>query len=142
VQISEGTVRDNYIHDPGYADGDHIDGIASDGGDSSGLTIEHNTVFISLGQTTAIGIFEDFGTQFDCTVTNNLLAGGGYTIYGGANSGGATPSNIVITGNRFSRIFYPDGGYYGPQTAVAAGGVGNVWSNNIWDDTGKPIPVS
>jgi hypothetical protein len=139
IQISEGVLKDNYIHDPGYLTGDHIDGIASDAGDSAGLTIEHNTIFISQEQTTAIGIFEDFGTQFDCLVTDNLLAGGGYTVYGGANPGGAQPSNIVITNNRFSRIYYSNGGYYGAGTDIDANVAGNVWSGNVWDGTGATV---
>jgi hypothetical protein len=139
IQLSEGLIMDSYVHDPGYMSGDHIDGIASDAGDSAGLTIEHNTVLDPLGQTTAIGLFEDFGTQFDCLVEGNLLAGGGYVVYAGANPGGAQPSNIVVINNRFSRIYYRNGGYYGPATDVAAGVSGNVWRGNIWDDNGKPV---
>jgi len=139
IQLSEGLIMDSYIHDPGYMSGDHIDGIASDAGDSAGLTIEHNTVLDPQGQTTAIGLFEDFGTQFDCLVEGNLLAGGGYVVYAGANPGGAQPSNIVIINNRFSRIYYPNGGYYGPDTDVDAGVSGNVWHGNFWDDNGEPV---
>jgi hypothetical protein len=139
VQLSEGLIANTYIHDPGYMSGDHIDGIASDAGDSSGLTIEHNTVLNAQAQTTAVGLFEDFGPQFDCLVEDNLLAGGGYVVYAGANPGGARPSNIVVINNRFSRIYYRNGGYYGPATDVAAGVSGNVWRGNIWDDNAKPV---
>ncbi len=41
--------------------------------------------------------------------------------------------------NRFARIFYSRGGYYGPATAHNSKGSGNVWSNNFWDDTGAAV---
>ena len=138
VQISEGTVENNYIHNLGYLTGDHIDGIASHAGQAA-LSIVNNTVLNSLNQTCAIGLFEDFGPQFNVKITGNLLAGGGYAVYGGANPGKATPSNIVITNNRFSPMYYPHSGYYGTHTATAVGKNGNVWSGNLWDNTGQPV---
>ena len=137
VQISEGTVENNYVHNLGFYTGDHVDGIASHAGQAA-LTIVHNTVFNPVNQTCAIGLFEDFGSQFNVTITGNLLAGGGYTVYGGANPGRWTPHNIVITNNRFSPMYYPHSGSYGP-TASVANGPGDIWSGNIWDMTLKPI---
>jgi phage baseplate assembly protein gpV len=139
IQISAGVVSNNYVHDLGYQTGDHLDGIASDSGDSHGLTINHNTIFLRQSQTTAIGLFEDFGTQLDCVIENNLIAGGGYTLYAGANPGGQRTSNIKVIGNRFSRIYYSHSGFYGPYTAYDAHAPGNKWSANIWDNTGKTI---
>jgi hypothetical protein len=142
IQLSEGTIENNYIHDLAYTSGDHVNGITSDAGDAgdaSGLAIVHNTVFNPQGQTDAISLFEDFGTQFDCLISDNLLAGGGYTVYGGANPGKWTPFNIVITNNRFARTYYPNGGYYGPAAYVDAGVAGDVWSGNVWDNTLKPV---
>lgn len=139
IQISEGNLENNYIHNLGYNTGDHIDGIASDAGQAA-LTIVHNTVLNSLTQTCAICLFQDFGPQFNATITGNLVAGGGYAVYGGANPGHPTPTNIVITNNRFSPMYYPHSGYYGTDAAVAAAGKnGNVWSGNIWDNTGQPV---
>ena len=138
IQISEGTVENNYVHNLGYNTGDHVDGIFSDAGQAP-LTIIHNTVFDQLNQTDAIALFEDFGPQFNVTITNNLVAGGDYAIYGGFNPGGAVPSNIVITNNRISPIYFPNSGYYGTDAAVDAGVNGNVWSGNIWDNTGLPV---
>jgi hypothetical protein len=135
IAISEGTVQNNYIHDFGYYTGDHDNGIASKAGDPAGLYIAHNTVLNPLGQTDAIQLSQDFGPQLDCTITGNLLAGGGYTVYGGA-SGAATPVNIVITNNRFARMYYPKSGQYGTDAYVSTTGPGDVWSGNTWDDTG------
>jgi hypothetical protein len=139
VQIGEGTVTNNYIHDLAYYTGDHVNGIKSEGGDFGGLTITHNTVLNPVNQTDAIGLFENFGAQENCLISNNLIAGAGYTLYGGANLGKWIPTNIKITGNRIARTYYPNGGSYGPYTAVVNGTNGDVWSGNIWDNTGAPI---
>ena len=139
IQISEGTIKNSYVHDLAHTGADHVNGIASDAGDHAGLTITHNTILNPVDQTDAIALFEDFGQQFDATVTGNLLAGGGYTIYGGANAGKWTPANITITGNRFATIYYPRGGYFGPAANVSTGTNGNTWSGNTWDSTGQPV---
>jgi hypothetical protein len=139
VQIGEGTVTNNYIHNLAYYTGDHVNGIKSEGGDFGGLTITHNTVLNPVNQTDAIGLFENFGAQENCLISNNLIAGAGYTLYGGANTGKWIPTNIKITGNRIARTYYPNGGSYGPYTAVVNGTNGDVWSGNIWDNTGAPI---
>ena len=36
-----------------------------------------------------------------------------------------------ITGNRFSAMYYPNGGTYGPAAHVWSG---DVWSGNTWAD--------
>jgi hypothetical protein len=138
IAISEGTVENNYIHNFGYYTGDHDNGIASKAGDSAGLSIVHNTVLNPLGQTDAIQLSQDFGPQLDCLISDNLLAGGGYSVYGGA-SGSVTPTSIVITNNRFARIYSPRGGNWGPAVYVSSGGTGDVWSGNVWDNTLEPI---
>jgi len=138
VQVESGLVADNYIHDLGFTDGDHTNGTTSNGG-SSPLTLSHNTVFNQWGQTDAISLFQDFGVQRNRVITNNLIAGGGYTLYAGADPDKmSTASNIVVTNNRFSRLFFPKGGYYGPATAYVEGN-GNQWSGNVWDDTGATL---
>lgn len=142
IQISAGLIKDNYIHDMGYVDGDHIDGFASDAGRGEGLTIDHNTILDQMDQTTAIGLFEDFGPQLNAVVENNLIAGGSYSLYGGANTNGQPTSNIRVIGNRFARLYFPTGGVFGPVASFDPGGTGNVWQGNIWDDTGQIISVS
>ncbi|HVB44050.1 MAG TPA: hypothetical protein VNF47_15285 [Streptosporangiaceae bacterium] len=112
VQLDSGVIQDNYIHDPGYISGDHTNGVMSNGGTSL-LSITHNTILNSRGQTDAIGLFEDFNTQASRSVTNNLVAGGAYAIYGGATKAALPTSDIVISGNRFSTIYYPKCGAYG-----------------------------
>jgi Right handed beta helix region len=140
IQISTGTVTGNYIHDPGYVSGDHTNGFYVNGG-TQPLTISGNTILNSLGQTDAINL--DAGTGggsvTNKTVKNNLLAGGSYTIYGGAALSDPT-SNIVITGNRFGQLYYAKSGQYGPIAYFDPTATGSQWSGNIWDTTGATIP--
>jgi hypothetical protein len=138
VQIYQGVIQDNYIHDMGYKPGDHLNGTTSNGSTDQ-LTLRHNTVFNQNDQTDAISLFEDFGEEANRVIDNNLLAGGGWTMYAGANPGGPPTHNIVVTNNRFSRMYFPNGGYFGPFTAFNWNGSGNVWSGNVWDNTGEPV---
>lgn len=141
IQVYSGLIQDNYIHNMGYISGDHINGITSNGGTQQ-LTIKHNTILVDHDQTDAIGLFEDFGVEANVLITDNLLAGGGYTIYGGQNTGGPATYNIVITNNQISTMYYPQGGYFGPGAAFSSGGRGNVWSGNVFTGSGsQEIPA-
>jgi len=137
IQMDSGTITDNYIHDMGYKDGDHLNGFTSNSG-TSRLVLNHNTIFNQYDQTDAISLFQDFGIQANRTITNNLIAGGGYTLYAGAGSQG-TSHDITITGNRFTRTYYPNSGHWGPVTAWDANGTNNTWNNNTWDDNGQQV---
>ncbi len=139
IQIASGVVRDNYIHDLAMVDGDHVNGITSNGG-TERLVIEHNTVLNHFDQTDAIGLFQDFGVEADRLIKDNLLAGGGYTIYGGDNRRFGVTHDIQIVGNRISRVFFPSGGHFGPLASFDHQGVGNLWADNVWDEDGSPIP--
>jgi hypothetical protein len=140
--MEQGTISGNYIHSMGYLAGDHVNGITSNGGTTTGtLTIQHNTILNQLNQTDAIGLFADFGVQANRIITGNLIAGGGYPFYGGLKTGQPTPYNIQFTGNRISTQLFPHGGYWGPVAAFATTGQGNTWSGNVWDSTGQAIPA-
>ncbi|HEY5990733.1 MAG TPA: hypothetical protein VIV12_30710, partial [Streptosporangiaceae bacterium] len=137
VQLSAGLIYNNYIHDMGFITGDHDNGTTSNAGTTM-LTIQHNTIFNNLNQCDAVSLFQDFGSQGNRLITDNLLAGGGYTLYAGGKAGAPPPFNIVITNNRISNLYFPKGGYYGP-VAYWTSGNGNVWSGNIWDATGMTL---
>ena len=139
VQIYQGLIQGNYIHHPGMIPTDHVNGITTNG-DTHPLLIRHNTIFDSYQQTDAIGLFQDFGVVANVTIDDNLLAGGGYAIYGGEGSKGR-PARIVIRNNRFSTIFFQHSGEWGPVMYFSAHASGDVWAGNIWDDTGHPIPA-
>jgi hypothetical protein len=139
VQLYIGLIENNYIHDEALASADsHLNGTTSNGS-TVPLTIQHNTVFNPNGQTDAVSLFEDFGVEANVVINNNLLAGGGYVVYGGQNPGGPQAHNIQITNNRFSTIYYPQSGYYGYITAFDPQAPGNVWSGNVWDKNNKPL---
>jgi hypothetical protein len=141
VQISAGLVIGNYIHDPGYISGDHTNGIIGDGGTQQ-MTMTHNTIFNRLTQTDAITINTSTvpGPVTNKVIENNLLAGAGYPIYGGAGFGHTT-LGILIENNRFGQQYYPKSGEFGPVLNFVASGAGNVWSGNVWDSTGATVPA-
>ena len=96
------------------------------------MRIHHNTIFVPYEATDSIMLANDDGPQMNRTITDNLLAGGGYTFYGsGGPSGDA--KNIVFTGNRFSTIYFRRSGYWGP-VAHWQRATGNTWTGNVWDD--------
>jgi hypothetical protein len=139
VQLYIGLIEGNYIHDVTFADpSSHLNGTTSNGS-TTPLTIDHNTVFNPNGQTDAISLFEDFGVEANVVINDNLVAGGGYTIYGGQNPGGPQAYNIKITNNHFSNIYFPQSGSFGYITAFDLNAPGNVWSGNVWDSTGKTV---
>jgi hypothetical protein len=142
IQASTGLITGNYIHDPGYQAGDHTNGIYAGGG-TQPLTITGNTILDTLGQTDAINL--DAPTPGPTapvttkTIKDNFLAGGSYTIYGGAASGSPT-SAITITGNRFGQAYYPQSGQYGPIAYFDPTAKGSTWTGNFWDTTTQTVP--
>jgi hypothetical protein len=112
---------------------EHRDGFQSDGGD--GLTFRHNTIRNNCEETSAILMSTNTSPIANVTITNNLLAGGGYTLY--CNAGPDVP-NETVTGNRVSKAFHPQGGRWGPLRGCSQA---NVNSGNVWDDTGKTLPA-
>ena len=136
-----GLIEENYFHDLGASTTDnHYECIQTeDPGSSTALIIRDNTCFNQhTDQTAAIILSNDNGgTENNRYIDHNLLAGGGYTFYG---SGGPTApaTNITFINNHFTRIFTSGSGGYGPIAYWKTGG-GNVWSGNVWDDTGQSI---
>jgi hypothetical protein len=112
-------------------DGPHYDGFQSDGGRN--LTLEHNTIRNPCGQTSTILMSTNTSGISNVTIRDNLLAGGGYTLY--CNAGPDVP-NETVTGNRFARTYYPRAGFWGATTGCQ---MADVDSGNVWDDTGVPL---
>ncbi len=114
-------IEDSYIHDLALSPGSHNDGIQSTGG--SNVTIRHNTIDVgSDGITSCIILGNEWAPQSNITIANNLLNGGGWSIYLPDQG-----TNRSITGNRFGRD-------YGYGIATLQGTY--TWSGNVWDDTG------
>jgi hypothetical protein len=137
VQVFQGTIQGNYIHNLGMISTDHVNGITTNG-DSQPLLIQNNTILNTFGQTDAIGLFQDFSVVSHVTINDNLLAGGGYSLYGGEGSQGQS-SNIKVTNNQFSTMYFKNGGAYGPVAYFDSQGPGNTWTGNTWT-SGATVP--
>jgi hypothetical protein len=141
AQVSTGLITGNYIHDPGFIAGDHTNGIYAGGG-TQALTISGNTILNKIDQTDAINLDSPSGPGqpvANKTVTGNLLAGGGYAVYGG-NASGNPATNVVIKNNDFGQAYFPKSGQWGPVAYFNSAGAGNSWTGNTWDTTGQVIP--
>jgi len=136
-------IEDSFVHDLYVRDdlGSHNEDVITNGF-TAGLVLRHDRLDNQDGQTAAISLFPDVAPVQRVTVTQNLLSGGGYTIYGGSTCPKphcAETRDITVSGNHFSRKFFPKGGYYGPVADFDARAPGNVWSANVWDDTGQAV---
>lgn len=139
------TVRDSWIHAlRGAADG-HFDGFQFGQG-AAGVVLQHNTIDNPNGQTSAIIMWDEADPQNrDVTITANMLAGGGWTLYCGRFG---TAVNVAITNNRFAAgvlvngqwIADPGGPQYGSANACNSGG--EVWAGNVRDWTGDPLAAT
>lgn len=132
------TVRDSLIHDLREVGVDpHNDCIQSTGG--SHCRFIHNTLENSFAQTSCIIFGPSLDNIDDMIVENNLLAGGGYSVYLGNDVGsGFVSTDITFFSNRWSRKFWPNGGFHGPHSVVPLTGP-LVWEGNVWHDTEEPI---
>jgi len=91
-------IQGNYIHDLLASGSPHYDGIQIDGG-LSNITIEHNTIINGHNQTSAIMVDNYYGPVSNVSVNNNLLVGGGYTVYDDGQFGGGAITGVSFTNN-------------------------------------------
>ena len=152
------TIRDNYSIADLYMSEDHVENMYIDGYTDD---IEHNTLINYQPQTANIFGNTNNGTGGACSnrlrVKNNLLAGGGYTIYpcGNANSVGSATldfeNNMIARCGRGAQApgaggtwlcpggadqdgLYPRGGSFGHVAYDFCGDPGWTWTNNVWTD--------
>jgi hypothetical protein len=130
-------IEDSYIHDPipcCTATQPHTDSIQIPAGGSN-INIDHNTVYGGYISQSNFGNAAITGHRLpltDITINNNLLAGGGYTVYCPQGVG----SNYRITNNRFSRIFASTVGGFGPWVdCTDEPGA----SGNVYHESGRPL---
>jgi hypothetical protein len=101
------------------------------------VTIARNRIENRHAQTSAITVLGR-----DVTIRANLLAGGGWTLYGGAannGKGGAGAAGVRVEDNVFARTFFPKVGSFGPFVYwEAPAGSGNIWRSNR-DDEGRAV---
>jgi hypothetical protein len=134
-----GTITNSYLFSQLVFDDDHVEAYLN-GGEGDPTILEHDTILNPVAQTAAISLFNDFGGIGKVTVENNLLAGGGYVMYGGTKNGSGNVSGpLLIKGNRIARGDQDSHGYY------RNGGELGLWAEfsksttkacgNYWDDT-------
>ena len=125
------TIKDSWVHDLAMTDDSHNDGIQSLG--TTGLTVKHNRIVLADGATSAVILSTGSADAMrNVVISDNLLGGGAFTVYGGYSSGvdvKSRVSNIAITANRFSTRIHPKSGAYGPLTSTDSPVVvsGNTW---------------
>lgn len=124
------TVRDSWIHGLVQNSSTHNDCIQQVGG--SNVLIQHNRIENNLSKVSAVMIGADLGNISNTVIDNNLLAGGGYTLYGGGPPSSFKITGVKITNNAFSTEFFPQSGQYGPMTATNA--PNTTISGNYWLD--------
>jgi hypothetical protein len=133
-------IEDNYMHDfvDYWSVGAHQDAVQVVCGDN--ITIRHNTLDMNVESgNAAIMVGTACGPVDNVVIDRNLLAGGGYTVYGGSDAAWAGPNatNVRITDNRISTKYFPKGGFHGPFTSTW----NVVMSGNVWHETGLPIEL-
>lgn len=113
VRGKDTSIQGNYIHRMRGTPDSHLDGIQADGAISN-LRILHNTVINEQEQTSAVMVDNYWGPIDRVTIQDNLLVGGGYTIYineiaKGQNPGGPI-TNVSLINNSIRA------GKWGPLT--------------------------
>jgi hypothetical protein len=130
-------IRDNFIHSMRGTADSHLDGIQADGGFSN-LTIDHNTVINEQNQTSAVMLDNYWGPIDTVAITNNLLVGGGYTVYinevAKGQAGGGPVTNVTFTNNRIGR------GFWGTLDVRSELGHVPIVSGNVDTTTGRLLP--
>lgn len=129
-------LEDSYIHDFSPANGAHSDGGQLQGGESN-VVVRHNNID-GLGGNSALFFAPDLGPNGTgpITIDKNLLGGGGFTLaIVDGNNGQYHQSGYTVTNNHFLR-----NATYGPLHINEPLANFDLWSGNVWNDTGEIIP--
>jgi len=130
-------IKGNYIHAMAGSSRSHFDSIQADG-KFSNLLIEHNSIINEHTQTSALMLDNYWGPIDNVTINDNLLVGGGYTVYinevAKGQPGGGRVTNVYFTNNVLVR------GYYGFLDIRSELGDRPHISGNRIKTTGEPIP--
>jgi hypothetical protein len=136
-------VENSYIHDLFQSASAHPDGIQFTLGHWTGssytccslnITIRHNTIYATsdAGVIGNAAIISNRRGDENILIENNLLAGGGYTLYCEQDARG---TNYRVLNNHFSTRFSPRVGQYGPATSCAD----ETQSGNVIHETGLRV---
>jgi hypothetical protein len=127
-----GTLRDSHVSVSGVVPGAHYEAVYYGGG-AGPLTVRHNTLLNPRPQTAVVFAGTDFGAQQGLTITGNLMAGGGWMVYGGGDD--PDTRDVAVTRNRLSRTYFPRGGSFGVSAHM--NWRRTTWTDNVWDVTGR-----
>ncbi len=139
-------IEDSWLHGQYLSPGSnwHVNGYVSNGG--SNVVVRHNTIACEPqdnsngGGCTGPGAsFGDFEPLRNITYDGNLFVAGpgGFCLHAGHNPSkpyGKDPTGIVVKNNIFQRGANRKCGVWGAVTSFKASGIGNIFSNNKWDD--------
>jgi hypothetical protein len=135
--------------------------------DSSTFVAEHDVLLNPEGQTATLFCDTSGGSGGPAlnhiTLTNSLVAGGGFTLYPQGNSSSVGSSTMNISNDRFGRCttakvfeaewgtssckggadshgYWPLGGDYGVASYIyCPPTAGQIWSENVWDDNNETV---
>jgi hypothetical protein len=162
-----GTITNSYLISNGVIDNAHYEDVyVSD----DTVIANHDTLFNPQQQTATIFGDTQLGSGGSAsnhiTVTNSLVAGGGFVFYMQSGSTDVGTSTMTVAGNRFARCrtpavydsdsggsdcsggadasgYHPHGGYFGLLAHTYCPPLdGQVWSGNVWDDNSAPLRCS
>lgn len=126
-------IEDNFIHHSSGTAASHIDAIQADGGFKN-LTIRHNTIINENGQTAGIMLDNYWGPIDNVLIENNVVKGGGYTIYlNEANKTTDKMTNVRVLNNRLGK------GVWGYFDIRANAGFVPTLSGNVDYTTGAAV---
>ena len=129
IQITESEVSNLLSRDGDHNDAVQMFDTASD------VSITRSRIENRYPQTSAATVLGQ-----NITLSANVLAGGGWTLYGGAKrngKGGPSAAGVRVEGTVFSRAYAAKVGSFGPVTYWPRE-TGAVWRNNR-DDQGRPV---
>ena len=154
------TIKNSYSKISMSIVGDHLENVYTD---DATLVATHNTLLNDRPQTANVFANTNNASDAPCknhlTISNNLLAGGGFTIYACAHGTSVGSSSVNITGTGSARCGGGAEVQGGGGTWVCPHGAGTrlvtsqmaarsersaswypntVWTGNVWDDTGDP----
>jgi pectate lyase len=134
-------IEDSYIHDPipyNPVTDPHTDSIQIPTG-ATNILIDHNTVYGGYLSQSNFGnsAITNGGNVGGVVINNNLLAGGGYTVYCEHDSLGTGSPAFRITNNRFSRVLVSTVGGFGPSLECRD----EIQSGNVYHETGAPLSL-
>lgn len=140
VRFGASSLVDSYVHDMADFEGVHIDATEVIGPVGGPNRLTGNSILNRAGQTSCVMMSEwGVNPDVDTIIDSNLIAGGGYSIYG-YSPGTDVIAGLQVINNKFSTMFFPNSGFYGPVNVWP--GSPNVWNNNTWIDgpnVGNPI---